>query len=184
MRTTTKRKMTGDAYRHHRKKWMYIKRFLRRIEQMIMIGFEDFSGKLSDTQRFNQTMKANRGILGGISPKFYLLFSNVVVSKGSLPAPLNSFVRYISPRIVEVKWENAETEPTGKKMIYVFKYNATRKLPAIYVVEADEPVQMMDIRFPEEEYGDEVHFWLTFVWPDKKKRTNSAYIGQILPLSN
>ena len=184
MRTTTKRKMTGDAYRHHRKKWLYIKRFLRRIEQMIMIGFKDFSEQLSETQRFNQTMKANREILGGVSPKFYILYSNVFVSIGALPAPLNPFVRYISPRIVEVKWENAETEPTGKKMIYVFKYNATRKLPAIYVVEADEPVQMMDIRFPEEEYGDEVHFWLTFVWPDKKKRTNSAYIGQILPLSN
>ena len=42
----------------------------------------------------------------------------------------------------------------------------------------------MDIKFPEEEYGDEIHFWLSAAIKDKKMRSNSVYVGQILPLSN
>ena len=184
MQANTRKKITGDAYRHRRKKWLYTKKFIRKMYPLMLIGFSDMDKKLTDIQVLNLMMKANVELLFGMSPRFHLNFSKMVVSLGSLAVPFDTSVRYISPRLVEVRWKNEELDLAAKKTFYVFKYNATKKAAHIWSIQDYEELEGMDIKFPEEEYGDEVHFWLSIAQTDRKLRSNSVYVGQILPLSN
>ena len=177
--------LTGDALIDHKKRVKFFMTFFFNIGQIFLIGFRNWKKKLSAVQILNLALKENYILVSGMAPRFKIDYHKLLLSTGNLPIPLNTSVRYLKKNMLRIKWECELTnaEPSGL-MVYVLQYNATKQVGLIFHGQRPTDTKLFYRLNCEDEYGDELQYWMFFVSLDGKEKSNSVYVGQVMPMNN
>jgi len=176
---------TGDAFRDLVARYNFLLDFFMQIGNVLMVGEKNPQESRQHRKVFLDAIKKNINAVVGVEKKYRVNYRDVAISFGSLPAPIPLSVEFLSKKLVLITWENQPHEYADKnRLVYVLQYNASKKDSFIWYYNCEVEDDCAEFRFEENQYGDEVHFWVFFMTMDGKQKSNSTYIGQIRPLSN
>ena len=130
---------------------------------------------------FSKLFSANYSdALKGEHPDLFIDYSRVQLTKGSLPGICKPQVSSNKQTFLDFHWKNNSNENNGGQLdrLYLAFYNEDRKRweIAINVALREDEFVTMDMS---NHQGNSLHIYAGFISPDKRRISNSQYLGMI-----
>ena len=176
-RHPTDKPMT-QAQLDHQKKFELLIRFLKRISNLIRLGFKNNTGK---GNAFNAAVKYNfRNLITGASANFSIDYTKLAFSRGSL-AGANNPVVSLGLNSVKITWEpSVQTrfnQHTDKAIILVCYPEPDRMVLRINL--ATRASLECEMALAPDMAGIPMHVFMAFVSADEKEVSNTEYLGTL-----
>ena len=153
--------------------------FVRPLNELLKIGFRNYTGKMSATNyAMSYTLK---NAIRGAYPDFSIDFANVLVSKGTLAGALNPNALSIAAGEVNFSWDDNSGEinaaPTDGALIVA--YNPTRNEAVFTNGESTRVDGTQTLAVPTSYTGESLECYMAFV-DAKGNVADSKYIGPVV----
>ncbi|HKG07897.1 MAG TPA: DUF6266 family protein [Pedobacter sp.] len=147
------------------------------IASIFNIGFQSQANNMT---AFNAAFSQNlKHAVTGVYPALTIDYPNFVIAKGTLlDAPFIAMATTEDAQM-DLSWVNNAMpgSTNGTDLATIAVYNPTKKQWAIKQDAAARSVGLYDFAVPAMWSGDSVYVWLYFVRADKKKVSDSFYVG-------
>jgi hypothetical protein len=174
----TKKRPATALQSDSRKKFGLLNGFLRRVEQLISVGFKHFAkGKDPINVAFSYNFE-HAFVIGNTG--IQLNYPALMYSRGYILAPESPTVLAL-PAQIEFNWlpqpQSAYCQFTDLATFMV--YNPKKKQAFKKVLATDRYAQGYLLDLPQDFIGHKVHCYMSFASKDGKLQGNSIYIGEV-----
>ena len=153
--------------------------FLRPLNELLKIGFKNYTGKLS-ALNYAMSHTLQTGIRG-IYPEFSIDFANVLLSRGTLAGALNPNVLSLAAGQVTFAWDDNSDELNAEATdgALLVAYNPTRNEAVFTNGESTRVDGTQTLSVPTSYTGDSLECYMAFV-DAKGNVADSKYIGPVV----
>jgi hypothetical protein len=169
----------SEGQMNQRSKFILVLRFLQTMTSFIRVGYRLYAVKMT---QFNNAMSyLLRHAIDGASPDFFIDYSRVLVSRGSLTGVAEVEIASQNNTVI-VTWNdnsgNGSARSTDKALIVL--YNADKEESVFTTDGALRSAGEQVVNVPPVFEGDTVHVYLGFISQDGNSISNSVYAGDIV----
>jgi hypothetical protein len=167
----------SPAQLDQRVKFALMTAFLKPLKSLIAIGFQ--TGKTGLTSA-NLALSANlKQAISGVSPNFAVDYAKVMYSQGSLAKGLGAGLVTQDNEKLQFNWD-LKGDEAGTDLATVMVYNPTQKTYVVLSNAALRSAKTFVLQLPTDFTDQVVHGWISFVSADKKRVSDSLYLGQLI----
>jgi len=153
-------------------------RFLQPMTGLLAIGFNDFAVKKTGVNSaLSYTLK---NAIGGISPVFNIVYSDVLVSRGDLPNVIGAATVAAPASLLNYTWTNNAgvgiAKPTDKAMLAAYCPALNQ---CIYTTGSADRIAGADSLNLSSFAGQLVETYIGFISADGRNVATSIYTGQV-----
>lgn len=162
-------------------KFKFVQRWLVPFYPYVTVGF---SGLAKGKTELNAAFSAiyHQAVVGQY-PNLTIDYSKVKISIGKLP-PLNKpRIALASPDILEIAWQqNVRVDALFDDQLMLVLYNADLKKADGFIGGVKRAALRHSFKIDPEFVGKELEVYLSITSADRKKISNSLYMGRVVPL--
>lgn len=154
--------------------------FLQSMTSFLRVGFKNYAIKMT---AFNAAMAYTlKNAVYGEDPEYFIVYSDALVSRGTLTGALNGAAASTVPGQVNVTWTDNSGEGTAQAsdLALVVIYNGTKD-QAVTVIGGNTRVSgSQSVTIPAAFAGDELQVYLAFQTENQSDVSNSVYLGEVV----
>ncbi|MGD9928729.1 MAG: DUF6266 family protein [Mangrovibacterium sp.] len=154
--------------------------FLQSMTSFLRVGFKYYAIKMT---AFNAAMAYTlKNAVYGEDPEYFIVYSDALVSRGSLTGAMNGAAASTVPGQVNITWTDNSDEGTALAgdLANVVIYNPTKDQAVTVIGGNTRSSGAQSVTTPATFAGDEVHVYLAFQTANQSDVSNSAYLGQVV----
>lgn len=158
-------------------KFTIVSQFLLGMKDLLETGFRDFANKMTG---LNSALAYNiKNAVTGVYPNFSIVYSEVLISRGSLPKPILPVAAAGASGVIAFTWTNntgigkAKADDKAILVAYSPELNHTA-----FAIGALRSAGTGTLNAPEMK-GKVVQTWVSFVSADNKDIATSVFAGQV-----
>ena len=154
--------------------------FLQSMTSFLRVGFKNYAIKMTT---FNAAMAYTlKNAVYGEDPKYFIVYSDALTSRGSLTGALNGAAASTVPGQVNISWTDNSGEGTALvgELANVVIYNPTKDQAVTVIGGNTRSGGAQSVTAPAIFAGEEVHVYLAFQTANQPDVSNSAYLGQVV----
>ena len=180
-RADEKKKKLSVAQLAHQERFKFMSKWLAPLNPYVTVGFTE--RHLYQTE-INQAFKFNyQHALEGVYPNFSINYSEVLVSKGQLAPPVVQELEVFLPRSLAISWEaQSGGRAAHDDQVMLVLMATTLGIADGVVGMAKRSDGLLIYDYPARLSGHEVAIYLSFIGLNRRKASNSTYLGRrVLP---
>lgn len=168
------------AQMNQRAKFTTALNFLKPLTPFVRVGFKEYAIKMT---AFNAAMAYTlQNAVYGLAPDYFILYSDVLVSRGKLPVALNPQASSTNPGEIEFTWEDNSLESTAMPddQVLLVIYNKV-KSQVVTVIGGNTRVSgSQAVTVPASFVGDELECYIAFQNANQTNLSNSVHLGEVI----
>lgn len=159
----------------NREKFSYVQQWLQPLTEFLRVGFKDFH---EDYEGFVAAKSVNaKNAIIGFSPYFQIDPSKALVSYGDMSQARYATATSEEPDYLTFKWSGGNFEYNDRAMLVA--YDITGQFASFNTCSERADGGYAKLRLAGDLSGKHLDVYLAFVSEDRKRRSNSQYLGLI-----
>ncbi len=163
-----------------RSKFVTVLKFLQAITQFLRIGYKNYAVKMT---QFNSAMsEVLKNAVTGSYPNFEIDYSNVLVSKGSLPNAQDVNMTLDAEGDIQLSWTDNQGNGgafADDTLMYVVYCPELKEAIFLNDGGASRSDQAQTIALPDTYISNDVHVFVSMISSDSRSISNSTYVGTL-----
>jgi hypothetical protein len=162
-------------------KFIYVNEWLIPFHPFLAIGFSSLA--IRKTAIGAALSAVYKSMFTGTMPDIHIDYSKMQISSGSLGELSNLSITYSLNNQIAMKWtENPNRNSKFNDQVILALYSEELKLTDGFLFNVSRADKKYSFQLQEEMEGQLLHCYVAVVSFDRKKASNTIYLGQIKPL--
>ncbi|MEJ6981333.1 DUF6266 family protein [Pedobacter sp. P351] len=161
-----------------RARFNFLNTWLKSFAPLVSLGFKDYSGRMTGMQA---AFSCNSKAVKGVYPDFELDFPSIMISYGDLPGASGAKVIAANDCILEFSWDTkSQAKANDDDQVMLLAYIPEKK-NAFWICSGANRYkgnETLKVNFQ----GTTAETYMAFISNDRKKISNSQYLGQVTVL--
>lgn len=176
-----KRAVRSPAQLANEAKFKFINEWLVPFHPFLTIGFQHLA--IRKTELAAALSENYKTVFSGTYPDITIAYDRLVISKGSLPMLTDVVVAFLDAEMLTISWnQNAVIGAVYNDQVMFVAYSPDVLMADGFVGAADRAQQQFNFRINRDMRGHALELYISVVSLDRKKISDSQYIGRIEPL--
>lgn len=179
-RSTGNKRIFSAAQLAQQAKFKFLHYWLEPFHAFVNVGFAIYAKGLTE---HNAAYKLNyREALQGVYPDFYMDYGKVCLSRGILTGITVTSIVLGQPDTLKATWEDYSRYGEYSDQIMLVIYCPALKIADGGVGMAKRSDYQLEFKFNAKMVGHDLEVFISMVALNRKKVSNSEYLGRIVPL--
>ena len=160
----------------NRKKFEMVQRWLGPLTRFLRTGFQNYAETYEGFTAAKSHLMKNA--LAGEKPNQVIDPAKVLVSFGKLPPPQMARAEFTAERTITISWASKGSYPRFTRVMYLIYIPGDRAI----IETAGPPLERGEVQVELHSFylGKTALVYLAFIQDDRKDRSNSVFLGEIM----